>query len=171
VLKIKSDYSGARDNKTECHKQRGEYYFNSGRYRDAVQDYNEVLSYSPSAYYYCQRGRAYDDLGDYDRAISDYSEAIRLETDNSNKAIYYYNRGLAWHNDGNCHKAIDDYDMSINLNPRYASAYNNRGVCYMKLGRKSDAMKDYKKACELGNSIGCDNYNSNLNDDSWKYHK
>jgi len=42
----------------------------------------------------------------------------------------YLNSGIAHVNLGKYQKAIDDYTKAIELNPKYAEAYNNRGVAY-----------------------------------------
>ena len=41
----------------------------------------------------------------------------------------YHNRGVSKDKLGNYKGAIADYDKAIELNPQYASAYNNRGYC------------------------------------------
>jgi Flp pilus assembly protein TadD len=38
----------------------------------------------------------------------------------------------------------------IELNPRDAEAYYNRGIAYMKSGNKEKACSDLKRACDLG---------------------
>ncbi|MCP4259950.1 MAG: tetratricopeptide repeat protein [Planctomycetes bacterium] len=49
------------------------------------------------------------------------------------------------------------FNKTIELNPKDATAYNNRGFVYLlKLGNKVKGCADLKKACEIGN---CRNYN------------
>src|SRR5436305_2308473 len=47
-----------------------------------------------------------------------------------NLATLYYNRGNAHHARNDNSNAIADYDKAIELHPRYAAAYVNRGVSY-----------------------------------------
>jgi tetratricopeptide (TPR) repeat protein len=47
-------------------------------------------------------------------------------------AIVYNNRGNAYSSKGKYDLAPKDYDKSIELNPNYARAFNNRGVVYQK---------------------------------------
>ena len=49
--------------------------------------------------------------------------------------------------------AISDYTTAIQINPKYANAYSNRGIEKWKLGDNSGACKDYKKAISLGNKF------------------
>ena len=44
-----------------------------------------------------------------------------------------------------------------NLNPNDAAAYSNRGLAYERLGNKSMAISDFKKVCDLGLEVGCEN--------------
>jgi Flp pilus assembly protein TadD len=46
--------------------------------------------------------------------------------------------------------AIKDYAEVIRLRPNDPGAYNNRGGTYEKIGEKELAIKDFKKAYELG---------------------
>ncbi|NQE45224.1 hypothetical protein C5S31_04280, partial [ANME-1 cluster archaeon GoMg2] len=46
-------------------------------------------------------------------------------------------------------KAIEDYDKAIELNPKDAGIYLNRGVAYRKLKQHEKEQEDYKKALEL----------------------
>ena len=46
-------------------------------------------------------------------------------------------------------EAIADYDKAIELDPRSASAYYNRGVTKYNLKEYSEAIADYDKAIEL----------------------
>ena len=49
-------------------------------------------------------------------------------------------------------KALLDLDKTIDLQPDYASAYNNRGLVYEKLEHYDKAILDYNKALKLENS-------------------
>ena len=46
-------------------------------------------------------------------------------------------------------KAIVKYQKAIELDPKYALAYNNLGSVLDKLGRHSEAQQKYAKAREL----------------------
>ncbi|MCZ7380031.1 MAG: tetratricopeptide repeat protein [Candidatus Methanoperedens sp.] len=44
---------------------------------------------------------------------------------------------------------MEDYNKAIELNPKYAEAYNNRGAVYIYSNEFDKAIKDYNKAIEL----------------------
>ena len=46
-------------------------------------------------------------------------------------------------------KAISDYTKAIEINPRFAEAYYNRGLAYGKKGQYDKAISDYTKAIEI----------------------
>jgi len=46
-------------------------------------------------------------------------------------------------------EALDAYTKAIELDPQYATAYNNRGVAYAKLGNHNQAIKDYNKTIKI----------------------
>ena len=51
-------------------------------------------------------------------------------------------------------RAILDYTEAIRLNPGYADAYYNRGLTYIKLNKKEEAIADFQKAAQLYQQLG-----------------
>jgi tetratricopeptide (TPR) repeat protein len=56
---------------------RAEAYASVGRFAEAIEDLNELISQHEALVGYCRRAYFLLKLGDYDRALSDYDEAIR----------------------------------------------------------------------------------------------
>ena len=54
--------------------------------------------------------------------------------------------------------ALRDIEIALGLQPRSASTFNSRGVIYQKLGKKQEALSDYRAACDLKYGLGCENY-------------
>ena len=50
---------------------------------------------------------------------------------------------------GQLAKAISDLNRAIQLNPKNATAYTNRGITYSKLKQRRRAISDFTKAIEL----------------------
>ena len=44
--------------------------------------------------------------------------------------LFLYLLGVSFHNLGRKEDAINDYTQAIDIDPKYANAYNNRGKCY-----------------------------------------
>ena len=103
---------------------------------------------------YFDSGSEHYKQGEYQEAIDDYNTAIKI---NPNYALAYYNRGISYNELGRYQEAINDYNAAIKINPNDASAYVNRGVTKEQLGIIDNCI-DYKKACELGSTMGCEYY-------------
>jgi tetratricopeptide (TPR) repeat protein len=50
-------------------------------------------------------------------------------------------------------EALVDYNKAISLMPDYATAYIIRGIAYLGLFHKSDALSDFLKAKDLGYNV------------------
>ena len=48
-------------------------------------------------------------------------------------------------------EALNAYNKAIELNPKYADAYYNRGDAFSRLGNSEYANEDWKVAAKLGN--------------------
>lgn len=60
-----------------------------------------------------------------------------------------YDQGARLLREGQHNKAIPEFDKALRLNPRYAEAYNARGVTFNELAQYERALKDYDAALSL----------------------
>jgi tetratricopeptide (TPR) repeat protein len=74
---------------------------------------------------------------------------FRAEGKKSNEAADQYNRGLERHSKGDLAGAIAAYSRAIELDGKYADAYNNRGVAYMTQKNYASALVDFTRSIEL----------------------
>jgi tetratricopeptide (TPR) repeat protein len=75
-------------------------------------------------------------------------EALKLSTyERSNKASEWFNKAYRKTDDN--HLKIKYYTKSILLDPDESYSYNNRGVAYERLGKRDEAISDYKMAIQL----------------------
>ena len=145
---------------------RGLAYENLKQLDKALQDYSRAIELVPSfgmAYHY--RGHVYAKLQQYERAVEQYdlalkyADAVQIDAQGQlvtiNKPAVYYDRGNSLYELGRYRQAIESYDSALTLSPRFAAAYNNRGVAYSKLQDKQAACRDRSKACELNDSPSC----------------
>jgi len=65
------------------------------------------------------------------------------------RAKTYINRAWPLGIQGRYDLALRDYDKAIKLNPKYAVAYNDRGVTFLRMGRLDRAIADYDQALHL----------------------
>ena len=59
-------------------------------------------------------------------------------------------KGRTSYKTGDFEEAIRIFTVFINLNPKASQAFYNRGMAYYKLDKQAEAVKDLKKAVELG---------------------
>lgn len=94
---------------------------------------------------------------DYDEAINRFSDAIaQLENQPQQKDILasiYFWQGNVRRDQKNNEKAIADYTKAINFNPKFATAYNNRGGTYLELDNKQKAIDDFTEAIEIDGKL------------------
>lgn len=74
----------------------------------------------------------------------------------------YFAMGHAHFEKKEYNEAIVVYTAAITINPRYASAFNARGLCYLKLNQLEQAENDYNKAIEINPTFAVAHYNKGL---------
>ncbi len=118
------------------------------RVDDAIKDCTKAISLKPDStefsecYYY--RGEAYLKKGLYDSAISDYTKSIEYLTNKSDEIWDIYNsRFKSYYYTNQFDSAIQDISKVIQLRPKFAGYYNNRGVCYNSMGEYNKSVLDY----------------------------
>ena len=58
-------------------------------------------------------------------------------------------KGVELNNQGLHRQAIKEYDKSIQLDPDFAMAYNNRAISYRNIRERTKQTEDRAKACSL----------------------
>ncbi len=84
--------------------------------------------------------------GKYKEAISAFNKAI----EHNPKYMHFYQRGRAYKALKQYRNAINDFNIAINLNPNLVNTYFNRGIAFIKIGKKKRGLDDIRKAAELG---------------------
>ena len=64
----------------------------------------------------------------------------------------YVDRGRAWQAKGNMEAAMGDFDRALRANPDHAEAYTQRARAHETLKQDAEALADYEKAHELGDT-------------------
>ena len=93
--------------------------------------------------------------GDLWDATAAYGKAIMNDP---YSAIPHYNLGIAKNKLGDQEGAIDSYTRALMLNPMYGSAYNNRGLIYIKKRNKLAACDDFLQGKYNGDQNSFTNY-------------
>jgi len=124
--------------------QRGEFFYQNGKYELAVKDYQTVIELCHGfVETYNNLGVTYSELGKYDKAIEALNKAIKIRPKHVEA---YYNLGGIYKDDL-CQpdKAIMAYEEALRCNPEIASVYYNLGLVYEDLGNNDKAIGLFEK--------------------------
>ncbi len=105
-----------------------------------------------------------------DFALEGLDDAESKITSKPGECIYHFNQAnynlfyrvkyegdMAKYNSQMMDAVVSHYTKALEANPKYAKAFNNRGVARFLIGDRSNGCSDFRRACELGI---CKNYNS-----------
>lgn len=122
VRKTEQAYLNAMNNdKAEVHFKRGADAYISGRFKEAIDEYNRSIRINPSnPAPYCNLGFIYFDINNYEKALQYHKRAI--ETDRS-FANAYYGLALVYRNLGRQDLAKENWQEYLRLEP---SGYYSR---------------------------------------------
>lgn len=139
----------------------GDDYYNKKMYYSAIGSYSKAIEISPEASTYFARGQAYYKLSLYDSAIDDFSDAvIASPVGDPNFYWYVWWKGDAYLGKGDYNKAKEEYTWVISRlentdDKEYIPAlYDNRAICYINMGKYSEALNDSNMAISLSPSVG-----------------
>lgn len=88
-------------------------------------------------------GMYWQNQNEYEEAKKVYHR-ILLHNNNFPKA--YYNLGWMLLQQDSTEKAYRQFDLAVKVQPDYADAWYNRGLCSEILGKKKEALSDYEQA-------------------------
>ncbi len=143
-------------NWADAYSARAGAYLSAKQYQQAVDDYTKVIDLHPTklidetiANQYVLRGDAFDAMGQQDKAIADFSTAIRLAEDTKEKFWAYQKRAWVFEFQNKYKESVADFDSAIELSPKLATAYSNRGNVELRFKKFNNAITDYTKALSL----------------------
>lgn len=67
-----------------------------------------------------------------------------------NESRIFYNKGVEFANNNNYEKAFEEFNKSLDILPTNIKTLYNRGILFLKLGKKGEACKDWNKIKSLG---------------------
>ena len=113
-----------------------------------IADYNRAIEIDPKyASAYNNRGLAKNEKGDVDGAVADYNLAIQLDANDVNawtnlEATSKKTRAISM-------APSSHYDRAVQINPKKANTYYQRGWAREKKGDANGAVADYTHTIEL----------------------
>lgn len=130
--------------------RRGQLYANAGRYRDAVQDYNQycyLLNNKVSAVFYYERSQIEVNARMFQQALDDINRAIDLSPQ---LPLYHVEKAAIAIRVNLLDDCIQACQNAIRLNPNIIDAYRILGYAQLQKGDKESAKANLQKAIDMG---------------------
>jgi tetratricopeptide (TPR) repeat protein len=133
------------------YSQRGIARFEKNDLDGAIADFTKAIELKGQSLEFCYyfRGIAVYRLGRLDDAIADLSKAITLKQ----HPRFYDDRGNLLAQKGDFEGALADLNKAIEIEPKYAKAYGDRGIVRVMRGEEAAAESDFKRCFELDKTL------------------
>lgn len=126
---------------------RGNYFYEQGKYKEALTSYNWVLELKPDdPDTLHNRAMTYGRLERYEEALADYNRSLELSPDDPGTLSA---RGATYGKLERYDGALADLNRSLELRPDDPDTFYNRGLTHYKLERCDESLADYNRSLEL----------------------
>ena len=121
-------------------------HYLAGHYPEAIGHYEKAAQIQPPNFdMLVDWALAYDGVGRYADAIAKLNQAAVMER----SAHVYTEIGKEYGKMGKYPEALDALATAIQIDPNFAMAYYNRGGVYESVGKKAQAIEDYRRVLAL----------------------
>ncbi|MBN1573409.1 MAG: tetratricopeptide repeat protein [Deltaproteobacteria bacterium] len=135
--------------------KKGKAYSDDDIYGKAIECLDKAIAVDPKhERSYSLRGYCYYSMAQYKEALADFEMALELGNEVADESYYYM--GWTYYDMGNYEEAIICFTKVIKMHPNRARFYYDRGCAYKMLALLDEAEDDFRKACALGDSSGCE---------------
>lgn len=153
-----SDFTAAlkTDPLADVHGWRGAAWQRSGDQKNAIKDFDEALKKHPNSFIYASRALSFYFLKKSDKALDDAMAALKIRPDYlpAHKIAF-----TVYVEQNKFREALNVGNEIVEIAPRDASAFNNRGYVFYMLNMLEPALHDLNHAIEL-NSGFAESYSS-----------
>ena len=128
--------------------KRGEAEFETGKYDEAIADFNKGLQLDPtmSAYIYLYLSMTKLAKGNYSEALSDINQSLNIQP---NSEFAYYVRGKIYINMGDYNAAIKDLFSCLQKRPDFSEYHTYAGIALYYLNDYNKAMQAFNESIKL----------------------
>lgn len=165
----KGSYSAARDkfaivqlikpDLVQANQYLGLISYKENQYRQAILNFDKILSVQPSSEAYLYRAKSLMALKDLDGAFSDIGQITAAELSPSSLHEYeltmielansFYEEGIAFEKNGRTKEAQQRLSQVIKLDPLHAGAHFYSGQIFLRQKQYLEAITSYNRAIEL----------------------
>jgi len=123
------------------HEQATETFERAARFADDERTEQEA---------WVNKGVAHAELEEYDAAIGAYREALAIDERSDHAASAETNLAYALWEFGRTEEALEHAERAVEIDPRFAEAWYNRGFFLNERGLAEDAVNAFDNALRLG---------------------
>jgi len=123
------------------HEQAAETFERAARFTDDDRIEQEAWT---------NKGAAHAELEEWDAAIGAYREALNADDDSEHAATAETNLAYAMWESGRTEQALEHAERAVEIDPRFAEAWYNRGFFLLERGLAEDAVNAFDNATRLG---------------------
>lgn len=130
-------------------------YMQINRFEEATETFERAARFADEGSLDAQeawvnKGVAHAELEEYDEAIGAYREALRIDDDSEHAATAETNLAYALWEFGETDAALEHAERAVDIDPRFAQAWYNRGFFLLERGLAEDAVTAFDNAIRLG---------------------
>ena len=134
-----------------AYANRGTAHASNRNPQRALEDFSSALQLEPrNLNALVGRGRAYEDLNDPDRALKDFTDALGIDRASVNALL---GRGRVNLTRRDFVAAYSDFSDVARVDPKRALAREGRGLALEGLGRRDDAIREFREALKLDSNL------------------
>ena len=130
-------------------------YMQINRFEEATETFERAARFADEESLDAQeawvnKGAAHAELEEYDEAIGAYREALHVDDDSEHAATAETNLAYALWESGRSEQALEHAERAVEIDPRFAQAWYNRGFLLVERGLAEDAVSCFDNAIRLG---------------------
>ncbi|SFR33062.1 tetratricopeptide repeat protein [Halogeometricum limi] len=130
-------------------------YMQINRFEEATETFERAAQFADEDSLEAQeawvnKGAAHAQLEEFDEAIGSYKEALRIDDDSEHAASAETNLAYALWQFGETEEALHHAERAVEIDPRFAQAWYNRGFFLQERGLSEDAVNAFDNAIRLG---------------------
>lgn len=132
----------------------------SSNYLGAESDFSKAIKVNLKVVdAYLEKLNKYNAMNEYQRTTSDMPDGFLYKHE---LAVPYYGHGLALAGQGKQNDALFDFEKAINIDPKYADAFCERGLIFINQGDKNKGCIDLLNSKSAGSEKAKNLYDKNV---------
>lgn len=129
-------------------------YTQINRYEQATETFERVARLTEDDHIeqeaWVNKGAAHAQLEEYDAAIGAYRDALHIDDESEHAATAETNLAYALWEAGRAEQALSHAERAVELDPRFAQAWYNRGFFLSERGLAEESLNCFNNAIRLG---------------------